>query len=716
MATLLLTAAGTALAGPVGGAIGAIVGQAADQALFAPKARRGPRLGDLSIQTSSYGSDIPKLFGRMRVAGTVIWATDIVERRSSSSGAKGRSGTVSYSYSANLAVAVSARKVRALHRIWADGKLLRGAAGDLKTQATIRLHDGDEDQEADPLIVSILGAGAAPAFRGTAYVVLEALELADFGNRIPSLTFEVEADFGPLAIADIASELSDGFIAPGPTPALGGYAATGDSLRSALVPLVEMASLSLVAQGDRLRLQASGGAPQPIPTRDCAEPLEVNRRAAAAVPGEVILSYHDESRDYQTGSQRARRPGGSARGEVRSLPAVLDAASAKSFAEQRLALLRAGRTSAKVRLASRHSEIKPGRLVRIEGDQGLWRVRRWLLERMAVALDLERAPEVTTVAADATPGAGVLAGDSVHGPTTLLLLDLPMDGAPDGPAVFALAGGVEPGWRSATILFSPNDGLTWQQAVRSAQPATLGTALGRLDPAGSALIDTAGTLVVELLNDSDWLESCTDAELGGGANLALVGRELIQFGRAQPLGNRQFRLSRLVRARRGTEEAAFAHDDGEAFALLEPDSMLPLAVPRAAVGGRAVAVAVGIADPPEGVEAALVVSGEALRPPSPVRLTANERADGALVISWVRRSRSGWTWTSGSDTPIGEERERYRITLTGGGASRSFETPEPRLIYELADRQADGIALPVTITVRQVGTFATSSAAATTLG
>ena len=41
--------------------------------------RRGPRLGDLAVQTSSYGSAIPRIYGRMRVAGTVIWATDLKE-------------------------------------------------------------------------------------------------------------------------------------------------------------------------------------------------------------------------------------------------------------------------------------------------------------------------------------------------------------------------------------------------------------------------------------------------------------------------------------------------------------------------------------------------------------------------------------------------------------------------------------------------------------
>jgi len=715
MATILLTAAGTALAGPIGGALGAIVGQAADQALFAPKARRGPRLGDLAVQTSSYGSDIPKLFGRMRVAGTVIWATDLIERRSSSGGGKGRPGTVSYSYFANFAVALSARKVRALHRVWADGKLLRGTAGDLKTRAIIRFYDGDEDQAPDPLIASVLGAGATPAFRGTAYVVFEALELADFGNRIPSLTFEVEADSGAVAIGEIAAELCGHIVAAGPTRALVGYAASGDSLRSALAPLIETTSVSLVAHGGRMVLTTPAGVPEFIARADCAAPPEFARRAAAAIPVEVTLSYYEEARDYQTGSQRARRAGGAGRSEVRSLPAVLDAADTKKLAEDRLATLWIGRTGARLRLAARRADIRPGALVRVEGEQGLWKVARWLLERMELAIELTRVPDTPAPPTEAEPGSGVLAADLVHGPTVLRLLDLPLGDATDRPALFALASGTAPGWRSATILFSADDRLSWQQGVRSAAPAVLGSALSQLGPAGSALIDSVGTVEVELLSGSRWLESCSDAELAAGANLAVLGSELIQFGTAEPLGNKRFRLSRLLRGRRGSEAGASGHHPGEPFALLEPESMLALPVSPAAVGARAVALATGIGDVPEGVEAELRVTGEALRPPAPVHLTALQRTDGALLISWTRRSRAGWTWAGASDTPLGEERELYRVELSSAGASRSFEPGEPNLVYPSADRLADGLAFPLTIAVRQIGTFATSQPATLTL-
>src|SRR5437870_12518816 len=127
MATLVFSTVGTALGGPLGGAIGALIGQSIDQELLSP-ASRGPRLGDLSVQTSSYGTQIPRIYGTMRVAGSVIWSTDLIES-TQTSGTKGQPD-VTYSYAVSLAVALSSRQAKSIQRIWADGKLLRGAAGD----------------------------------------------------------------------------------------------------------------------------------------------------------------------------------------------------------------------------------------------------------------------------------------------------------------------------------------------------------------------------------------------------------------------------------------------------------------------------------------------------------------------------------------------------------------------------------------------------------
>ena len=206
MATLLLQAAGSALGSSIGGQFGAVLGQAAgslagaaiDRALFGAgtgTVREGSRLTSLAGLTSTEGAAIPRIYGRVRVGGQVIWATRFEEQvetvRGGGTGGKGGlSGSPSvesttYSYFANIAVGLCEGPVAFVRRIWADGKQID------VTRLTMRVHTGDEAQEPDPLIVAKEGAGQAPAYRGLAYVVFERLPLADFGDRVPQLSFEV---------------------------------------------------------------------------------------------------------------------------------------------------------------------------------------------------------------------------------------------------------------------------------------------------------------------------------------------------------------------------------------------------------------------------------------------------------------------------------------------------------------------------------------------
>jgi hypothetical protein len=211
------------------------------------------------------------------------------------------------------------------------------------------------------------------------------------------------------------------------------------------------------------------------------------------------------------------------------------------------------------------------------------------------------------------------------------------------------------------------------------------------------------------------IQARDDDALVAGANLALIGSELVQFGRAERIGPARYRLSRLLRARRGTEWAAATHQPGEDFAIIDPAMTAGLEVPTGiSPGGEVRLLATGVGDEAP-AETSVIVTGEALRPPSPVHLRAEPIAGGAdIAISWVRRSRSGWSWPSGSDTPLGEEREAYRLDLSGPGWSRSLELGSPEHLYSQAAQAADGPG-PVTIQVAQLGTHGVSRPASMTI-
>jgi hypothetical protein len=184
------------------GALGALAGSALDRLLFEEKQNyQGPRLGDLTVQTSTEGASLPIVYGTMRIAGNVIWSTGLTEaskkNKTGGGGSGGGGGSyTTYSYSTDCAVAICEGTITGVRRIWADTKLIYdvGSNATFETlQASnknnIRVYTGSETQLCDPLIQAVEDTDLA--YRGTAYVVFEDLQLADYGNRLPNFSFEV---------------------------------------------------------------------------------------------------------------------------------------------------------------------------------------------------------------------------------------------------------------------------------------------------------------------------------------------------------------------------------------------------------------------------------------------------------------------------------------------------------------------------------------------
>jgi hypothetical protein len=271
---------------------------------------------------------------------------------------------------------------------------------------------------------------------------------------------------------------------------------------------------------------------------------------------------------------------------------------------------------------------------------------------------------------------------------------------------------VEPGWRGAALTSSFDGGASWQSQGQTAGAAVMGRALTALAPGASALIDSRSSVEVQLLNDEMWLEGRNDAALVAGANLALLGDELIQFGVAEPLGGGRFRLSRLLRGRSGTEWAGLAHAAGDPFLVIERQRLVAIEAPADMLGGEVRLMAQGIGDGTSGIIESRIVEGRALQPPSPVHLCAERGQGGDILISWVRRSRIGWSWLNEADTPLGEESERYRLSISGAGFERIIDLALPSYVYSAALQGEDGVTEALTVRVAQIGTRALSPAAA----
>ena len=716
MATLVLNVVGRFLGGAIGGAIGATVGNIIDrEILFKPKGREGPRLTELQLQTSSYGTPLQKIFGTMRIGGCVIWSTDLIESKSTSGGGKGQPSTTNYSYSASFAVALSGRPILGIGRIWADGKLLRGSAGDFKSTTGFRLHLGDEAQAVDPLIASAEGTGQAPAHRGIAYAVFEHFQLADYGNRIPSLTFEVIADAGPVPVGGIAAVLSDGAIAGADAvQSLSGFSAYGDSVRGVAETLAVAGGAWFAPTAGGVRMRAGATPEQQIVDGDASAAGRARGKhgravvALETVPRTVTLAHYDPAREYQTGLQRALRPGAGAREERIEIPAAIGAGTAKTMAESVLSRAEAGRERRTVTLGWDALAIVPGACVTIAGAPGVWRVAAWSLEQMVLRLECVRLA-AGTIAVAASAGRVLSAPDLAAGTTVLAAFEsLPIDDSVlTAPRVTIFAAGTQPGWRRAALLYSVDDGARWTPIGSTAAPATIGSLVTVPLAASAAIADRSGSFIVMLAHGDMALVGADGESLDRGANLALVGDELLQFGTAEQIDGTHWRLSGLLRGRRGTESAAGLQAAGDRFVLIESESALSLNLSLADLGRTVRIMASGSGDTIGPVETFVALSGRSVLPLSPVHLAWAEVGDGSAVVQWVRRSRNGWRWSDGVDVPLAEEREAYRIAVTdAAGGTRAVSTDTPGLMLSAVERSG-GVALAV----RHVGDHGESAVA-----
>ncbi len=275
----VLPGIGGALLGGLGGSLGNVI----DAKLGIGSQVTGPRLENLSVLDSRYGAGIPIVYGNARVAGNVIWSTDLIETAHTSSvGGKGGSGAAlsqtTYTYSLHCAVGICAGAVAGIKTIWADSAVIyQNGVWTSGLFDGVTIYTGADDQSPDAFMQSILGAENVPAHRGLAYIVFDNLQLAKFGNRMPNLTFEISATaqtnnpecLGTLAvsISQRAQTVQNGSMLPiavqsngtsVQTVLIGGYVSSGSTARfSAALYDVKGEAPALISSADSATFAAS---------------------------------------------------------------------------------------------------------------------------------------------------------------------------------------------------------------------------------------------------------------------------------------------------------------------------------------------------------------------------------------------------------------------------------------------------------------------------
>lgn len=193
--------------GPTGALYGAQIGMGVGGLIDPPKGPNinGPRLSDLSVQTSTYGVPIPRVYGTIATHGNVIWLEgDKLKEVATKTKQGGKGGpsatTTTYSYFATFAVGLCKGPIAGVRRIWVGANLIYDAGADdiesiiASNEAAqgFAVYLGTDDQQTDPRMQADKGVANTPAYRGLAYIVFYDLALKDYGNSLQAAQVKVE--------------------------------------------------------------------------------------------------------------------------------------------------------------------------------------------------------------------------------------------------------------------------------------------------------------------------------------------------------------------------------------------------------------------------------------------------------------------------------------------------------------------------------------------
>lgn len=452
-----------------------------------------------------------------------------------------------------------------------------------------------------------------------------------------------------------------------------GYVRTKQmSTRAAIEPLRQAFYFDAVESEGKVKFISRGGSslvtiddddlgavegesdPQPA-----TEPV---RAQEAELPAVVNVVYLDRDRDYENGTQTARRVvTGSVQQTTLEMPIVLTNQHASDAASVNLYDAWTARTEISWSTTKRYAKYEPtdivtlvdgaiSRQVRItdkseEGPVIKWRGR----DDKPAIYDPNTTPN--------TPS-GQGASIRITGDTVVELIDSPIfRDADDDAGFYVAARGTRDGWTGGVLYQSTDGGTSYSSLKTVTQRATMGatdTALGNWT--GGYVVDEVNTVDVQL--DSGTLSTITRDSLLDGGQAAIIGNEVVGFQRATLIGEDQYRLSGLLRGMRGTEDQISEHAVSDRFVLISAANWYRVDQLLTQVGAEYLYKPVTFGKSIEAAPSeAFTNAARGLKPFSPVDLRLS--ADG--VLTWKRRTRLS-TPLFGA-VPLGEASESYDVEV-----------------------------------------------------
>lgn len=492
--------------------------------------------------------------------------------------------------------------------------------------------------------------------------------------------------------------------------------APGESLRASLQSLLLAFGADSVERDGKLTFANRAAVPvATLGKNDLAwgegvSLVSSTRAPAAEISGRVRLGYIEADSDYEFRSVESIFPDEVSLGVAeRELPLALTADEACAAVDRWLAEARVGRDMVSFAVPA-SCDLAAGDVVRLDMQEtvGTYRIDR--IDdgglKQVQAVRVEAGVYRPAISQSDTPVARPVA---VALPLWAAVLDLPTIGADQvGDAPWVAASGRP--WPGDVAVYSSRDEESWRLDTSLSRRAVIGQTLGDLATATPGLWDRGPALSVRFPGAE--LSSLTEESLLAGGNTAVVMSadgglpEVLQFRDAALTAPDTWSLSMRLRGQLGTDAITpEVWPAGSTVILLDlsleqlPEAQGYLEAPRHyRIGPASKPV-----DHASFVQISHQATGLGLMPFAPAHLWAARRSDGAIQVTWKRRTRvDGDSWRN-DDVTLGEAFESYRVRVSSGGTRRREVTvTEPIWIYAGAEQSADSLGPVFTIEVAQI--------------
>lgn len=411
----------------------------------------------------------------------------------------------------------------------------------------------------------------------------------------------------------------------------------------------------------------------------------IARTQDSELPTRVNVEYYDPDQDYQIGSQCAQWQAPVVDNVTRvDLPIAMFAGEARAIAKRHLAAALIERNRYAFATSRKWAYLEPTDIVVVRG------VTLRLLQKTENPNGVikweavQSAPYIADQTEDGAPADGTtpVPPKGPAGQSDLWLFDVAKarDGDLDvGLYAAAARRGAGASWLGYSLQASTDGGTTWAEIATSTTESVMGTVAVPIGGfTGGNVFDYSNVITVGAVRGA--FESVTEDAALNGSNLVIYGNEIIAFTTAEQVDATTWKLSGLLRGRRGTEWAMASHGANDQLALVDTCLNLPTSDGEIGQNRHYKAVTFGTtlaaADTVQWINTA-----QSARCYAPVHVEGDKLANGDMLLEAVARTRSGGVW-------------RDLVDITQADAPAQFVCEIWDATYSHCARVASGLSAP----------------------